>query len=69
MPIYEYICHDCELKFEVQKLMINRAKADCPQCGQSAEKVMSMTNFTFGWQLTDASSKRFGPRDQYERAV
>ena len=69
MPLYEYICHNCELKFEVQKLMVNRAKADCPQCGQSAEKVMSTTNFTFGWTLSDRSHNRFGPKEEMVRAI
>ena len=69
MPLYEYCCPDCRVKFEVRKPMAEREKAGCPQCGQSSDKVMSTFGFTFGWTLSDRSHERFGPRDEYIRAV
>jgi putative FmdB family regulatory protein len=42
MPIYEYICHDCDSKFELLRPV---SKADetatCPHCQKSAERVLS----------------------------
>jgi len=42
MPIYEYICPDCEIKFELLRPM-SRAneEASCPQCQQKAGRVLS----------------------------
>ena len=33
MPIYEYICDDCGIKFE--KLVRNGNSVACPECGES----------------------------------
>ncbi len=33
MPIYEYVCPGCELKFEVfHRTVHNGEKASCPSC-------------------------------------
>jgi len=42
MPIYEYICPDCELKFEELRPH-SRAEEDapCPSCHKSARRKMS----------------------------
>ena len=42
MPIYEYVCPSCELKFEMLRPM-SRAneKAACPECKKEAERVLS----------------------------
>lgn len=69
MPLYEYECEVCQIKFEVLKPIAERAKAQCPGCGQLADKVMSVNYHTFGWRLTDASHEPFGPRDEMERDV
>lgn len=69
MFLYEYYCEHCRLRFEARKLRKEREKADCPQCGQPALKVMSVVNHTFGWTLSERSHERFGPRDEYVRDV
>jgi putative FmdB family regulatory protein len=33
MPIYEYLCEDCDTKFE--KLVRNGDAVVCPKCGQN----------------------------------
>ena len=42
MPIYEYKCPDCQLKFEMfRPLNQSSEAAACPRCQKSAERVMS----------------------------
>ncbi len=42
MPIYEYICPGCEVKFELLRPMSRASEgASCPHCQQSAERVLS----------------------------
>ncbi len=42
MPIYEYSCPDCNVKFELLRPM-SRANetATCPRCQKDAERVLS----------------------------
>lgn len=42
MPIYEYVCPSCELKFEkLRPLSQADAATPCPRCQQTARRVMS----------------------------
>lgn len=42
MPIYEYVCPGCDLKFELlRRLSQSGDKAVCPRCGKDSEKVLS----------------------------
>lgn len=43
MPIYEYVCPSCDLKFEMLRPM-SRAndKAKCPECKTDSERVLSI---------------------------
>ena len=42
MPIYEYFCPDCDLKFELMRPLSQASKgAECPHCQQKAERVLS----------------------------
>ena len=42
MPFYEYGCHDCRLKFQLQR-PVTEYKEDglCPECGKLTKKLMS----------------------------
>ena len=42
MPIYEYVCSECSLKFELLR-PLSRAneEAPCPRCHNGAERVFS----------------------------
>jgi len=52
MPIYEYVCPDCEFKFELLRPVSQASEAaSCPRCHQSAERVLS----TFACFSTDES--------------
>jgi len=42
MPIYEYLCPKCGLKFEALRAMSQAGEdASCPHCGGSAGRVLS----------------------------
>ena len=42
MPIYEYNCHSCENKFELMRpFSQSKSAATCPNCKNSAERVLS----------------------------
>ena len=42
MPIYEYVCSDCEQKFELLKPMSQAEEgATCPKCGGKSKRVLS----------------------------
>ena len=42
MPIYEYICSECDAKFEQLRPLSQSAKAvDCPRCHKPARRKMS----------------------------
>ena len=52
MPIYEYVCPDCELKFERLRPLARAGEgAECPRCHKPAERVLS----TFASFTRDAS--------------
>jgi len=43
MPIYEYSCSKCRLKFEVLRAMSQAGEdAPCPKCGGKAKRVPSL---------------------------
>ena len=42
MPIYEYVCSDCESKFEqMRPLSQSGQSAECPKCHKPARQKMS----------------------------
>ncbi len=52
MPIYEYVCSNCELKFELLRPLSQATEgASCPRCHSSAKRVLS----TFACFSTDES--------------
>jgi len=43
MPIYEYVCKDCQTKFElIRPISKSDEAATCPECNNSAERVLSL---------------------------
>lgn len=51
MPIYEYVCEECELETEhIQN--IEDTAPSCEICGRKLKKIISLSNFFFigpGW--------------------
>jgi len=42
MPIYEYVCSDCGLKFELLRPFSQaKERASCPRCHNRAERIIS----------------------------
>ena len=57
MPVYEYICPNCQHVFE-EWLKISEAveNAPCPKCGSPSQHIISNTAFVLkgsGWYVTD----------------
>ncbi len=61
MPIYEYLCQKCNLRFEVLKRNFSDQAEICPQCGNSGSKrVFSVFGFSSGGKFVSSSSKGSG---------
>lgn len=70
MPLYEYHCANCNLKFENLTNMALRATIVCPECGRAATKLMSTCNWSFGWRISDRSMNvPWTPRDELVRDI
>ena len=59
MPMYDYKCPHCGEDFEELRSIAERATAECPKCGKTAEKVLSGF-FTAGSTSTSNSTPRGG---------
>ncbi len=60
MPIYEYVCHGCQHRFEVKQRMADPPLSSCERCGKAVTKVISAPAIMFkgsGWYVTDYSDK------------
>jgi len=65
MPIFDYKCNDCEVKFEAFITSSEAKDPDfkviCPKCeSEEVEKVVARTNFKLmgtGWYETDFKTK------------
>ncbi len=56
MPIYEYLCKDCDSEFEIMQKFSEAPKKKCPSCGGKIAKKLSMSSFHLkgtGWYKTD----------------
>ena len=53
MPIFEYICQECEHKFEA--LVYGKEKASCPKC-QSKKLAPQLSVFAVSAKSTSASA-------------
>jgi putative FmdB family regulatory protein len=62
MPIYEYLCPDCQKEFEVEQKMKDLPVKICPECGKENVKrqISGGTSFQLlggGWYREGYSSK------------
>jgi len=62
MPIYEYICTECDHAHEALQKLSDDPLQDCPACGKSAlKKQISAPGFRLsgtGWYETDFKSDK-----------
>ena len=57
MPIYEYECGDCHLRFERKQRLDEEPVAMCPKCQGKARRVIHSTPIIFsgsGFYITDS---------------
>jgi putative FmdB family regulatory protein len=56
MPIYEYLCSNCNKTFESLQKINDPPLVECPECGGSVKRLISRTSFQLkgsGWYATD----------------
>ncbi|MFA9419772.1 MAG: FmdB family zinc ribbon protein [Gammaproteobacteria bacterium] len=62
MPIYEYVCTECEHAYEALQKMSDDPLQECPSCGKPAlKKLVSAAGFRLsgsGWYETDFKSDK-----------
>jgi putative FmdB family regulatory protein len=62
MPIYEYVCTECEHAHEALQKMSDEPLKECPACGKLAlKKLVSAAGFRLsgsGWYETDFKSDK-----------
>ena len=61
MPVYEYLCDECEAFFEVFfKSFVNLSNAKCPKCSSdSVTRKMSSVSFKIGGSLNMSDSESY----------
>ncbi len=60
MPIYEYECEHCGVRFEKMQRMADPVLTDCPECGGHIHRVMQPVGIIFkgsGFYVTDNKGK------------
>jgi putative FmdB family regulatory protein len=58
MPIYEYLCEECNLRFEILKRNPGGEKVVCPKCGTGeVKRLFSTFGFSSGGKFVSSSSK------------
>jgi putative FmdB family regulatory protein len=60
MPIYEYECEQCGVRFERLQRMADPALTDCPECSGHIHRVMQPVGIIFkgsGFYVTDNKGK------------
>ncbi len=61
MPLYDYMCRSCSHKFELRQGFDADTMTDCPQCGQLADRQISLVPVIFkgsGWYVNDYGKKK-----------
>ncbi|KPK77072.1 MAG: hypothetical protein AMJ89_03070 [candidate division Zixibacteria bacterium SM23_73] len=58
MPIYEYLCEECNLKFEILQRNTSGEKVACPKCGtEKVKRLFSTFGFSCGGKFVSSSSE------------
>ena len=60
MPIYSYKCQACEIRFDELVKMADRENTPCPECGVTAEQVITPVRFDVLAMGTDPDFATFG---------
>ena len=60
MPLYEYQCQECGLRFERRQHFTDDPVTECPECGGVVARLIQPTGIIFkgsGFYVTDSRSK------------
>lgn len=60
MPVYEYLCESCGLRFERMQHFSDDPLRECPDCGGAVHRVIQPVGVIFkgsGFYVTDSRSK------------
>ncbi|MFP4343300.1 MAG: FmdB family zinc ribbon protein [Anaerolineales bacterium] len=60
MPLYEYQCQDCGLRFERRQSFSEPPVEDCPECGGKVARLIQPAGIIFkgsGFYVTDNRAK------------
>lgn len=63
MPLYEYECESCGVRFEVIQKFADGPIATCKACGGKVQRLLSAPAIQFkgsGWYITDYARKGSG---------
>ncbi len=66
MPIYEYMCDDCGVRFERMQAVTEKPVRVCPECGGQVRKLIQPVGIIFkgsGFYVTDNRAKKSTTRD------
>ena len=69
MPLYEYQCQKCGLRFERIQRFSDPLVKKCPECGGKVEQLLSAPAVQFkgsGWYVTDYAKKSAGSSSKSE---
>lgn len=61
MPIYEYVCEQCDNHIELMQKITEEPLKTCPHCKGQVRKMISNTSFVLkgtGWYVTDYASNK-----------
>ncbi len=61
MPIYEYECEEGHKHERFRSMSQSSENAICPDCGQEAKRIMSLTHWFMGWKFLKDKSEKSPP--------
>lgn len=67
MPLYEYECESCGVRFEVIQKFSDPVVGTCKNCGGTVRRLLSAPAIQFkgtGWYITDYARKGMSGTDQ-----
>jgi putative FmdB family regulatory protein len=70
MPLYEYECEVCGVRFEQRQRITEDALEECPDCGGAVHRLIHPVGIVFkgsGFYVTDNRSSRKNTRKQDEK--
>ncbi|HIE16563.1 MAG TPA: zinc ribbon domain-containing protein [Dehalococcoidia bacterium] len=71
MPIYQYLCPRCNLKFELRQSFSDESMAACPECQNGARRLFSPVPIIFkgpGFYTTDSRNSKTGDSDKQQKS-